>query len=98
MADKRSLSRRQAAELAALDRLSDEDIATDDPDAPETVDWSGAVRGRFYRPVKKQTTIRIDADILEWFRLHRREGDRGYQSHINAALREYVARMQSSRR
>ena len=34
---------------------------------------------------KAQITLRIDADVLEWFR----EGGAGYQSRINAVLRAY---------
>ena len=78
--------------LARVAELPDEQIDTTDPDAPERLDWTGAERGRFYRPVKKQTTIRIDADVLEWFKRH--PHGRGYQTHINAALREYVLRKQ----
>ena len=64
---------------------SDKDIDTSD--IPEIEDFSGAVRGRFYRPVKQQITLRIDADLLAWFRSL---GDK-YQTRINAALREYMA-------
>jgi len=70
--------------LQRLAELSDAKIDT--RDIPEIGDFSGAVRGRFYRPVKRQITLRIDADLLEWFRA---QGGR-YQTHINAALREYV--------
>jgi uncharacterized protein (DUF4415 family) len=34
-------------------------------------------------------TLRIDADILDWFKRHA-EGGRGYQTAINAALRKVV--------
>jgi uncharacterized protein (DUF4415 family) len=76
-------SRRQLAALAAM---AEEDIDTSD--IPEVLDWSGAKRGLFYRPVKQQLTLRLDADVIDWFR---REGT-GYQSRMNAALREYVSR------
>jgi uncharacterized protein (DUF4415 family) len=62
--------------------------AIDTSDAPEATDWSGAVRGAFFRPVKKPVALRLDADLLDWFK---RGGD-GYQTRINAALREYVER------
>jgi uncharacterized protein (DUF4415 family) len=76
-------SRRQLEALAAM---AEEDIDTSD--IPEVTDWSGAKRGLFYRPVKQQLTLRLDADVIDWFR---REGT-GYQSRMNAALREYVIR------
>jgi len=30
--------------------------------------WKNAERGRFYRPVKRQITARVDADVLEWLK------------------------------
>jgi hypothetical protein len=48
----RPLTRQQSAELKALARLADEDHRHSD--APELLDWSGAKRGLFYRPVKQQ--------------------------------------------
>ena len=42
------LSPEMAAELAVLAALPDETINLDD--IPEITDWSGAVRGKFYRP------------------------------------------------
>ena len=39
-----------------------------------------------YRPVKIQVKINYDADILEWFRSF----GKGYQTKINAVLREYM--------
>ena len=38
--------------LAVLEALPDEDINTSD--IPEVTDWSDAIRGEFYRPVKKE--------------------------------------------
>ncbi len=40
--------------------MADEEINTDD--IPEVLDWSDAVRGKFYRPVKERETVRDDAD------------------------------------
>jgi uncharacterized protein (DUF4415 family) len=50
---------------------------------------TGARRGVLYRPVKQQITLRIDADVIEWFRSRARHGE-GYQTNINRALREYI--------
>ena len=74
----------QRQELQRLDELPDDEIDTSD--IPEITDFSGAVRGRFYRPVKQQVTLRIDADLLAWFKA---QGSK-YQTRINLALREYV--------
>ena len=82
-------------ELLALDELAEEDI--DLSDIPEITDWTGAVRGKFYRPVKQQITLRIDADVIAWFKAQAPNG-RGYQTNINQALREHVQRSARSER
>jgi uncharacterized protein (DUF4415 family) len=43
----------------------------------------------FYRPIKQQITLRLDADLVDWFKNHHLQ-DEGYQTRINRALREYV--------
>ncbi len=78
----KKVSRKQAKELAALARMPDEKI--DLTDAPEVREWRGAVVGKFYRPIKRPVTIRVDADVLAWLK---RQG-RGYQTRINKLLRE----------
>src|SRR5947209_19004350 len=77
----------QVAELTAFAALPDH--AIDTSDAPELLDWSGAKRGLFYRPVKQQLTLRVDTDVIAWFKKHATTHE-GYQTHINRALREYV--------
>ena len=77
------------ARIRALEALPEDQ--TDTSDAPEILDWSDARRGVFYRPVKQQITLRLDADIIAWFKTHARDG-RGYQTDINGALREHVQR------
>jgi uncharacterized protein (DUF4415 family) len=42
----------------------------------------------FYKPIKKPITLRLDADVLAWFR---RDGRR-YQTRINGALRRVMER------
>ncbi len=81
------LTDEQKAEIEALAALSDDQIKTDD--MPEVRDWSGATRGMFYRPVKQQITLRLDADLIDWFKTHHPQGE-GYQTSINRALREYI--------
>ncbi len=90
-AGSRSPTRTRKAELEALAALPEGEI--DLSDIPEVRDWSGAKRGLFYRPVKKQLTLRLDADVIAWFKAHAR-GGRGYQTDINRALREYVQQRQ----
>ncbi len=81
--------------LARLAAMPDETIDTGD--IPELTDaaWSGAVRGRFYRPVKQQITARVDADVLDWLKSQ----GKGYQGRLNAILRrEMLASIRAARR
>ncbi len=74
------------AELDALAAMPESEIDT--TDMPPIQDWSKAVRGELYRPVKRPLSLRVDADVIEWFQ---RQGQ-GYQTRMNLALREYVLR------
>lgn len=69
-------------EIAKLMRKRDEEIDTSD--IPEIKDWSKAVIGKFYRPIKQPVTIRLDVDVVAWLRA---KGP-GYQTRINALLRK----------
>jgi uncharacterized protein (DUF4415 family) len=71
----------QRAEIEALAQRDDADI--DLSDIPEQLDWNSGDRGRFYRPVKSSTTVRIDADVLHWLKSQ----CKGYQTRLNAILR-----------
>jgi uncharacterized protein (DUF4415 family) len=80
------------SEIDVLAALSEDKINTDD--IPEVRNWDDAKRGVFYRPIKQQITLRLDADIVDWFKNHHQQ-DEGYQTSINRALREYVSQHQS---
>ncbi|MFO1359027.1 MAG: BrnA antitoxin family protein [Plasticicumulans sp.] len=72
-----------ATDWARLQAMTDDDIDfSDDPERDaqflaQAVIWPGP---------KKQITLRIDADVLGYFR----EQGRGYQTLINRVLRKYV--------
>ncbi len=83
----------QQADINALARLPDADIDLDE--MPEVGDWSDARRGLFYRPIKKQLTLRLDADVIAWFRARATDGEK-YQTTINRVLRDYVERHRRS--
>lgn len=85
----RELTPEERAALQAVAAMSDEEINT--AEVPEVRDWSRAERGKLYRPIKRQLTLRIDADVVAWFREHVGAGE-GYQTAINKALREHVER------
>ena len=85
---KMAISKEQQDRLERLAAASEDDIDTSD--IPEVLDWSGAVRGRHPNAREETVTLRLDADVLAWFRDHAK-GSRGYQMEINRALRQYVA-------
>ena len=78
-----------------LRSMNDEEVHAaiiDDPDAKPTDEafWKEA---RVVMPRRKETvTMRLDADLLEWFR-----SERGYQTRINAILRAYMKAHASDR-
>lgn len=76
------LTKSMAEELTRLAALPDNEI--DLSDVPEVTDWSNGVVGKYYRPIKKPLTIRIDADVVAWLKS---QGS-GYQTRINRILRE----------
>ena len=88
-ATSKALTKEQQAEIQALAALPDEQVNTSD--IPEILEWSGAKRGLLYRPVKQQITLRLDADVVAWFRANA-PGGRGYQTEINRVLREHAQR------
>ena len=82
------LSKEQKAELKALSEMPDSEI--DFSDIPPLTDdfWKNAVRNPFYKPVKSSTTVRLDSDVLAWLKSQ----GKGYQTRINAILREAMLR------
>lgn len=71
-----------------LDALEDEDIDLSDiPEiSPEMFARAVVRRGLKEPPRKEQVTIRLDSDVLAWFRAQ----GKGYQTRINALLRAYM--------
>jgi len=75
-------------DYARLDAMTDEDIAravADDPDvAPLDLDWSQA--RVVMPPGKENVTLRVDRDVLAWFR----GTGKGFHTRMNAVLRAYM--------
>ena len=71
-----------------LDAMQDEDIDLSDAPqiSPEMFAKAVVRRGLKPPPNKQQITIRLDADVLKWYRA---QGE-GYQTRINALLRAYM--------
>ena len=87
------LTRKQKAELAALAEMPDEEIDYSDIPAKPAGFCADAVRGGLYRPVKRQLTERIDADVLAWLRSQ----GAGYHSRLNQILRSAMLKDLRSR-
>jgi len=83
------LSKKELAELKAL-----KGRPIDTSDIPEWTDemWKRAERGRFYRPVKKAVSLRLDADVIAWLK----KDGKGYQSRANRLLRERMLKDKAS--
>jgi uncharacterized protein (DUF4415 family) len=76
-----SLSREQR--LKKFDKIKDKEIDyTDIPELGDTF-WANAVIE--YPEKKKPVTLRLDADVLDWFR----SLGKGYQTRINSVLRSF---------
>lgn len=71
-----------------LDAMSEEDIDLSDcPEiTPEMFAKAVVRRGLPAKKAKAQVTLRIDSDVLEWFKSQ----GRGYQTQINQLLRAYM--------
>ena len=73
----------EVEQLLAKGTVPDDQL--DLSDIPEITDWSNAIRhGQFFRPLKQQTSVRLDADVLAWLKAQ----GKGYQTRMNKILRE----------
>ena len=76
------LSDRERKELERLARMPDAEI--DYSDSPAMKSRPARVQvGRFYKPIKQHISLRVDSDVLAWFRSR---GKR-YQTYMNEVLR-----------
>jgi uncharacterized protein (DUF4415 family) len=73
-----------AAVKAVTEAELEASIAADPDDVHEPIDWAQAVEGM--PPRKRDIHIRIDEDVLDWFR----QAGRGYQTRINNVLRAFM--------
>ncbi len=87
--NKNSISRKSLTDWERLEKMNDEDI--DLSDCPEVTPemFAKAIVKRGGIPVAKskaQVTLRIDQDVLDWFKAQ----GQGYQTQINSLLRAYM--------
>lgn len=87
--------RRGKTDLARLASVTDRDIrraVASDPDAAPIAAKAWFARARVLgRPAKKAISIKLDSDVLAFFRGH----GAGYQTRINAVLRAYMEHLKS---
>jgi uncharacterized protein (DUF4415 family) len=70
--------------LARLAERPDAEIDVSDIPPLKASFWENAVRNPFYRPVKQQLTVRLDADVVAWLR----QQGKGHQTRLNRMLRD----------
>ena len=68
----------------------DERAKYDNFELEDNYDFSDGVRGRFYKPKKISTTMRIDNDVLIYLKKYAAENHIAYQTLINTILRSSI--------
>src|SRR5450755_212721 len=79
--NKKSVVSKKSSDLARIDRMKDAEI--DYSDIPRLDQTFLKKATMAWPPAKKQLTIRLDADVLDWLKGH----GKGYQTRINRILR-----------
>ena len=72
-----------------LETMTDEDIDYSDSPPTDEAFWADA---ELVIPAKKQISIRLDAEVIDWFKTQ----GKGYQSRINAVLQSYIQHHRTS--
>jgi len=83
-----ALTDKHLSELEALSKKPDCEIDCSEIEPLAEGFWNTSSSGRFYRPIKTQASVRIDADVLEWLKAP----GKGYQTRLNAILRAAMLR------
>ena len=87
------ISQERLEEMKKMANRPDSEIDTSDIPECTEAQFKNAKRGLFYRPIKRQITARVDADVLAWLKSQ----GRGYQSRINAILRREMLQASKQR-
>ncbi|MDR5762465.1 MULTISPECIES: BrnA antitoxin family protein [unclassified Caballeronia] len=82
------MSKKSGTDWKRLARMTDADI--DYSDIPK-LDDAFFEQAELHVPPKQAVTMRLDADVLEWFR----QQGKGYQTRINRLLRAYMLTQQN---
>ena len=72
----------------AIDTMKDKDINLSDLPEISPDKFAKAIVRKGFKPIKTKTqvTLRLDTDVLNWFKAQ----GKGYQTNINALLKAYV--------
>lgn len=81
----KKLSAERLAEIESFNDTSCEDLPTLDFSVLNSIHFAHPENFKT-RVVKKTVTLRVDADVLEWFKSQ----GKGYQTKINEILRSYA--------
>ena len=85
-----SITEDRKAELRSLAERPESEIDYSDIPPLDESFWSRAVPNPFYKPIKTHASVRIDSDVLAWLKSQ----GKGYQTRMNAILREAMLRSQ----
>jgi len=84
---KKSTSTKSKTDFARLDKIKDEEIDYSDAPAITPEMFAKSIVRRGLKPrTKTQLTLRVDSDVLDWYK----QQGRGYQTKINMLLRAYM--------
>ncbi|MBE9170967.1 BrnA antitoxin family protein [Pleurocapsales cyanobacterium LEGE 06147] len=78
-------------QLKILGQMKDSDIDYSDAEPTNAEFWKDAVV--HIPPKKVKVSIRLDQDVIAWYK---RQTTRGYQTFINAVLRDYMQKYESN--
>ena len=70
--------------IAAISNIKDEEINTTDIQPLTDDSFKNAIFNPYYKPVKKQLTVRLDAVLIEWLKSQ----GKGYQTRLNDILKK----------
>lgn len=73
-----------ARQIKVIESIKDSDIDTSDIKPLTAVDFKNAVFNPYFKPVKKQITVRIDGVLVEWLKSQ----GKGYQTRLNDILKK----------
>lgn len=82
------LTEERMAELKAMAEAPDSEIDYSDIPPLDDAFWARAVPNPFFKPVKTHASVRIDSDVMVWLKSQ----GKGYQTRMNAILREAMLR------